>query len=102
MASGCHIGQGKHITFSSQISFCLFVCFVFDNGILHRGFPGGSGVKNLPAKQETWVPSLAREDPLEKEMVTHPSILAWEIPLSLGCWCATFHEVKKSQTQLSD
>ena len=30
--------------------------------------------------QETWIPSLGREDPLEKEMATHSSILAWEIP----------------------
>ena len=37
-------------------------------------------VKNLPAMQETWVRSLDKEDPLEKEMVTHSSILAWEIP----------------------
>ena len=37
-------------------------------------------VKNLPAVQETWVQSLDREDPLEKEMATHSSILAWEIP----------------------
>ena len=37
-------------------------------------------VKNLPAKQETWVQSLGQEDPLEKEMATHSSILAWEIP----------------------
>ena len=44
------------------------------------GFPGGSVVKNLPAKQETQVQSLGQEDPLEKEMSTHSSILAWEIP----------------------
>ena len=37
-------------------------------------------VKNLPAVPETWVRSLGREDPLEKGMVTHSSILAWEIP----------------------
>ena len=37
-------------------------------------------VKNLPAMQETWVQSLGREDPLEKGMVTHSSILAWRIP----------------------
>ena len=37
-------------------------------------------VKNLPAMQETWVPSLGWEDPLEKEMGTHFSILAWKIP----------------------
>ena len=36
--------------------------------------------KNLPAMQETWVWSLGREDPLEKEMAIHSSILAWEIP----------------------
>ena len=36
-------------------------------------------VKNLPAMQETWVQSLGLEDPLQKEMTTHSSILAWEI-----------------------
>ena len=39
------------------------------------GFPDGSVVKNLPAMQETQVRSLGREDPLEKEMATHSSIL---------------------------
>ena len=43
------------------------------------GFPGGSVVKNLPADQETWVRSLGQEDPPEKEMATHSSILAWRI-----------------------
>ena len=37
-------------------------------------------VKNLPEMQETWVQSLGREDPLEKGMVTHSSILAWRTP----------------------
>ena len=37
-------------------------------------------VKNLPAMQETWVQSLGWEDPLEKGMATHSSILAWRIP----------------------
>ena len=37
-------------------------------------------VKNLPAVQETWVQSLGGEDPLEKGMATHSSVLAWEIP----------------------
>ena len=37
-------------------------------------------VKRLPAMQETWVQSLGQEDPLEKEMATHSSILAWRIP----------------------
>ena len=43
------------------------------------GFPGGSA-KDLPAMQETWVQSLGPEDPLEQEVATHSSILAWEIP----------------------
>ena len=37
-------------------------------------------VKNLPAMQETWVRSLGWEDPLEKEMAAHSSILAWKTP----------------------
>ena len=37
-------------------------------------------LKCLPAMQETWVLSLGQEDPLEKEMATHSSILAWRIP----------------------
>ena len=37
-------------------------------------------VKNLPAVQETWVQSLGQEDPLEKGMATHSSVLAWRIP----------------------
>ena len=37
-------------------------------------------VKRLPAIRETWVLSLGREDPLEKEMATHSSILTWRIP----------------------
>ena len=51
--------------------------------MLHEVFPGGSAVKNLPAMQKTqeiWVQSLGWDDPLEKEMATHFSILAWRIP----------------------
>ena len=44
-------------------------------------FPGGLVAKNPPpAMQETWVQALGQEDPLEKEMATHSSILAWRIP----------------------
>ena len=43
------------------------------------GFPGGSVIKNLPAKKKMWIPSLGRKDPLKKEMATHSSILAWEV-----------------------
>ena len=45
-----------------------------------RGFPGDSGVKNLPTMQETQVQYLRWDDPPEKEMAIHWGILAWEIP----------------------
>ena len=45
-----------------------------------RAFPVAETIKNLPAMQETQVQSLGWEDPLEKEMATHSSILAWRIP----------------------
>ena len=44
------------------------------------GFPGGSEVKNLPTRQEMQVRSLVQEDPLEGDIATHSSILAWRIP----------------------
>ena len=59
-------------------------------------------VKNPPAMHETWVQSLGWEDPLEKGMATHSSILSWRIPIDRGAWQATVHGVTKSQTQLSD
>ena len=43
----------------------------------NKGSPGDSVVKNLPAKQETWVQSLGQESALQKEMTAHSSILAW-------------------------
>ena len=42
--------------------------------------PGGSAIRNPPALQETRVRSLGREDPLEKEMATYSSVLAWRVP----------------------
>ena len=45
---------------------------------IEMGFPGGSAVKNLPAMQEMGSESLGLEDPLENEMATHSSILAWK------------------------
>ena len=60
--------RGWNVNSLLLISICLL------------GSPGGSAVKNLPTKLETRVWSLGREDPLKKEMATHSSILAWEIP----------------------
>ena len=57
------------------------------------GFPSGSAVKNPLAMQETRVLPLGLEEPLEKEMATHSSILAWKIP-----WTEEPGGVAKSQT----
>ena len=58
-------------------------------------------VKTLLVMQETWVPSLVWEDPLEKEMATHFSILAWRTAWTESLE-STVNEVAKSRTQLSD
>ena len=66
------------------------------------GFPGGSDGKKSTAMQETQVPYLGWEDPLEKGMATHPCILAWRIPQTEepgGLW-SMVHKVTKSWTGL--
>ena len=59
-------------------------------------------VKNLPAMRETQVQSPGQEDPLEKEMATHSSILAWRIPWTEEPGRATVHGVAKIQTGLGN
>ena len=64
----------------------------------HLGFPGGTSGKELTCqcrKPEIRVPSLGKEDPLEKETTTHSNILT----LDRGAWWATAHGVAKSQTR---
>ena len=61
-------------------------------------FPGGSLSKDLPAMQETQVQSLGQEDPVEKEMATHSSILAWEIPWAEESGGLKFMDLKESNT----
>ena len=55
-------------------------------------------VKNLPAIRETWVPTLGWENPLEKGMAAHSSILAWRIHMDRGGWQATVHWVAELDT----
>ena len=55
-------------------------------------------VKNLPTKQETWVLSLGGEDPLEKGMANHSSILDLENSMDRGAWWAAVHGVTESGT----
>ena len=54
--------------------------YLFIYLLCRTGFPGGSMLKNPPAKQEMWVQSQGGEDPLEEEMPTHSGLPAWEIP----------------------
>ena len=62
-----------HCTFHSHDSFILQLEICASSLVAQL-------VMNLPAMQETWVQSLGWEDPLEKGMATHSSILAWRIP----------------------
>ena len=81
---GCSRGLGWRI-----LSITLVACEIECNCVLVWTFFGiaflwvslmAQMVKLLPAMQETWVPSLGQEDPLEKEMATYSSTLAWKIP----------------------
>ena len=77
---------------------CVFkieqhACMLMD---MILGFPGGLVVNNLPAMQETWVPSLGLEDPLEEAMATHSQCSYKENATDRGAWWAMVHEVTKS------
>ena len=60
-----------------MVDFNHVVSYLFNHA---SGFPGGSDGKESICNVETWVPSLAWEDPMEKGIATHSSILAWIIP----------------------
>jgi len=64
-------------THTCKVPFQLNCLIHYKNIMFKEAF---ARVKRLPAMQETWVRSLGWEDPLEKEVVTHSSTLAWKIP----------------------
>ena len=66
------------------------------------GLPNGSVLKHLPASAGDASRSLGWEDPLEEEMTTHSSILAWEIPWTEEHGGLQSMQSQKSQTQLSN
>ena len=70
--------------------------------LIQRDFPSGTVIRNPPTKQETWVCSLGQEDPLEKEMATHSSTLAWKIPWTEEPGGLQSMGLQESWTQLSD
>ena len=76
------IAKSDFILWSSRLTLqlLLFLEHIALSLYSQRGFPGGSNGKESASIQEALVQSLGQEDPLEKEMATHPSILAWWIP----------------------
>ena len=68
----------------------------------HQGFPGGSDSKESTCSAGDPGSIPGREDPLEEEMATHSSMLAWRIPMDQGAWRVTVHGVANSQTLLSN
>ena len=83
-----------HRVAKSWTKLCSFVCM---HTHINIHFSSDLVVNNSPAEQETWVPSLGWEDPLEEDMATHSSILAWRIPWT-GAWWARVRGVTKSWT----
>ena len=71
------------LCYNSSHAYLLFLELGISSTCMLHKMPAVSHarlVTNLPAMQETWVRSLGQEDPLEKEMAVHSSILAWKIP----------------------
>ena len=69
----------------SLVFFCLSypeieLDLYFIHARITQGCPGSSNGKESPAMRETWVRFLGWQDPLEKDIATHPSMLAWRIP----------------------
>ena len=79
-----HLGTtfGLPIFFNVSQGFFLSSVIFLNHSQLQAAWASliAQSVKNLPAMQKTWVQFLGREDPLEKEMAIHSSILAWKIP----------------------
>ena len=74
---------------------------IFDLCVSHGGSDGKASAYNVGdpgIKSEGRSRSNLQEDPPEKGMATHPSILAWENPMDRGAWWASVHGVAKSQT----
>ena len=67
-----------------------------------QGFPGGSDGKGSACNTGDLGSILGWEDPLQKEMATHSSILAWRIVVDRGAWWTIVQGVAKSQTRLSN
>ena len=105
LTSGSPSSFNRHNMLCIQIMKYQEICQISwfqENYSISWGSLVSEMVKNPPAMRETWVWSLDWKDPLEEGMATHPSILAWRIPMDRGAWRATVYGVAKSQTRLSN
>ena len=101
----------------AMVFVVVLVVIVMVAVVMVVGFPGGSDGKESACNVETWVQSLGWEDPLEKGMATHSSILAWRIPWTEepgglqsrgsqrigqdgGAWWAAVYGVAQGRTRL--
>ena len=87
---------GKSHGWRSLVGYSPWDCKESDmtEKLLFLFFSGGSDSKESACN----VGDLGGEDPLEEDMATHSSILAWRIPMDRGAWWATVHRFTKSQT----
>ena len=105
MSRYCALHNTVQFTFVHLIYYIWIYaryCVVLTKLCLERASLVAELAKNPPAMQETLVRFLGWEDPLEKGVVTHSSILAWRIPRDRGAKQATVLWVAKSWTRLSD
>ena len=79
-------------------TYCTVVTWIG----LPRWFCGKESTCWCKKTQEMWVRSLGQADPLEEEIATHSSVLAWGSPMDRGAWRATVCRVAEIQTWLSD
>ena len=82
--------------------FLLLIRRFIRKGTSPRASLVAQTVKDLPARWETWLRSLGQEDPLEKGMATHSSVLAWRISWSEEPGGLQTTRLQKSWTRLSD
>ena len=90
--SRCLLPGGVHLAVLGAVKFLFFRRNLLPASLVAQP------VKNLPAMQETQVPSLGWEDPLEKGTVTHSSIPAWRIPWTEKPGRLQFRGHRKSET----
>ena len=95
-------GQGNLIPHVVTKTLCNQIYIYKHTHTMCRDFLVAQKVRSPPAMQETWVQSLGQEDPLEKEVATHSSILAWEIPWTEEPDTLQSMGLQKSQTGLSN